>query len=169
LDGIFSDTTAISGEQHTDISGFIGKFGFGDEPGHHTPYLYTYADAPHRTQELVRYICTNFFSDIPNGLVNNEDLGQMSAWYIFSSLGFYPVSPASKEYVIGAPLHNKALVKLDNGNTLKVNTVNDPLENKYVKSVTFNGENLDNMTITHNMIMGGGVLEFEMINKPASE
>jgi predicted alpha-1,2-mannosidase len=169
LDKIFTDTSAISGEKHTDISGFIGKLGFGDEPGHHTPYLYTYAGAPHRTQELVRQIYTSFFSDKPDGLVNNEDLGQMSAWYIFSTLGFYPVSPACKEYAIGTPLHKSGSINLDNGKTLKVIARNDPMENKYVKSVTLNGEPLDKMIITHEQVMGGGILEFEMANEPYTE
>ncbi|MEN8882506.1 MAG: GH92 family glycosyl hydrolase [Polaribacter sp.] len=162
LDRIFTDTTAISGEKHTDISGFIGKLGFGDEPGHHTPYLYTYAGAPERTQELVRQIATDFFSDKPDGLVNNEDFGQMSAWYIFSSLGFYPVSPADKEYAIGSPLLDEAVVKLDNGKTLKVTAINNSSENKYVKSVSFNGEEIKDFIITHDMIMSGGNLVFQM-------
>jgi predicted alpha-1,2-mannosidase len=162
LDKIFTDTTPIGGDQHTDISGFIGKLGFGDEPGHHTPYLFALAGAPYRTQELVRQISTTMFSDKPDGLINNEDLGQMSSWYIFSSLGFYPVSPASKEYVIGSPLHDEAIVKLDNGKTLKVIARNNSEENKYVKSVTFNGKKIKNFILPHAMIMGGGELVFQM-------
>lgn len=159
---IYTDTTAIEGHQHVDISGFIGKSGHGDEPGHHMTYLFTLAGAPHRTQELVREICTTMYFDNPNGMVNNEDFGQMSSWYVFSSLGLYPVSPADGEYVIGSPIHNDASVKLANGKTLKIIANNNSEENKYVKSVSFNGEKLENVTISHDMIMSGGELVFEM-------
>ena len=162
LDKIYADTTPIGGHQHVDISGFIGKLGHGDEPGHHTTYMYTLAGAPKRTQELVRQICTTMYSDKTDGLVNNEDLGQMSSWYIFSSLGFYPVSPADKEYVIGSPLHEKAVVTLANGNKLTVRAVNNSPENKYVKWATFNGELLENFVIQHDLLMGGGELLLEM-------
>ncbi|PQB07684.1 hypothetical protein BST83_11345 [Polaribacter filamentus] len=166
LDNIYSDNTTIDGHQHVDISGFIGKLGHGDEPGHHTAYMYTLAGAPDRTQEIVREICTTMYSDKPDGMINNEDLGQMSSWYIFSSLGFYPVSPADSEYVIGSPLHEKVSVKLDSGKTLVVKTVNNSLENKYVKSAVFNGKELENLIITHDMIMGGGELLIEMSASP---
>ncbi len=162
LDKIYADTTAIGGHQHVDISGFIGKLGHGDEPGHHTAYLYTLADAPHRTQEIIREICTSMYSDKPDGLINNEDLGQMSSWYIFSTLGFYPVSPADNEYVIGSPLHEKVIVNLDNGKKLTVKTINNSLENKYVKSASFNGKPLEKLLISHDMIMSGGELIMEM-------
>tara|TARA_B100000809_G_C15138466_1_gene531788 strand:- start:4672 stop:6789 length:2118 start_codon:yes stop_codon:yes gene_type:complete len=162
LDKIYSDTTPMGGHQHVDISGFMGKLGHGDEPGHHTAYLYTLAGAANRTQEIIREICTTMYSDAPDGLINNEDLGQMSSWYIFSTLGFYPVSPADNEYVIGSPLHEKVVVKLDNGKTLTITANNNSSENRYVKSALFNGKVLENLVISHDMIMGGGELLLEM-------
>lgn len=162
LDEIYADTTSIGGHQHVDISGFIGKLGHGDEPGHHTAYLYTLAGTPKRTQELVRQICTTMYSDKTDGLINNEDLGQMSSWYLFSSLGFYPVSPADKEYVIGSPLHEKAVIKLANGKTVTIKALNNSSINKYVKSASFNGKALEDLVISHDMIMGGGELLVEM-------
>jgi len=162
LDKIFADTSAMIGKQHVDISGFIGKYGHGDEPSQHMPYLYSYANAPHRTQELVREICHTMYSDKPEGFINNEDLGQMSSWYLFSSMGFYPVSPGSKEYVIGSPLHDEVIIHLANGKMFKITAINNSKENKYVKSVSYNGKNLENYIITHDMIMNGGELLFEM-------
>ncbi len=108
LDKTFTEALHMEGEQHVDISGFIGSLGFGDEPGHHVPYLYNYAGSPYKTQKMVKFIRDNMYAAKPDGIVNNEDCGQMSAWYIFSSLGFYPVTPGN-QYM---PLEHHSFRKL---------------------------------------------------------
>ncbi|MBD0776384.1 glycoside hydrolase family 92 protein [Maribacter sp. ANRC-HE7] len=166
LDGIFTDTTQVGGAQHVDISGFIGKYGHGDEPGHQMPYLYNYVNQPWKTQKYVNTVMRTMYSDRPDGMINNEDLGQMSAWYVFSALGFYPVSPASLEYQLGAPFQEEANIHLDNGKTFTVRAKNRTKENLYVQSATLNGEDYTKTYIHHKTIMDGGVLTFTMGPEP---
>ncbi len=166
LDKIFSDTSTIGGAQHVDISGFIGKYGHGDEPGHHMPYLYNYVGQPWKGQKLINEVVTTMYSDKPDGLINNEDLGQMSAWYIFSTLGFYPVSPADLSYQIGAPYYEEATINLENGNTFKVKAINLTEDNFYVQSVKLNGKEYNKTYINHDVIIQGGIMEFTMGNLP---
>ena len=166
LDNIFADTTSIEGTTHVDISGFIGKYGHGDEPSQHMAYLYNYTGEPWKTQELVRRIMDEFYSDRPDGLINNEDLGQMSAWYIFSALGFYPVCPGDLKYIIGIPKYDKTVVNLENGNTFTVMAKNNKPGNKYIQSVTLNGEPHNQSFITHKQILDGGELVFVLGNTP---
>ena len=166
LDGVVSDSSEIGGSQHVDISGFIGKYGHGDEPSHQMAYLYNYAGQPWKTQELVSRVLETMYKPTVDGLVNNDDLGQMSAWYIFSSLGFYPVSPVDEEYIIGAPLFDKAQIRLSNGNSFVVLAANQSARNKYIKWVKLNGTKLKSSYITHDEIMKGGILEFRMSAKP---
>lgn len=162
LDAIFNDNTPLIGEQHMDISGFIGKYGHGDEPSHQMPYLYVYADAPEKTQAMVHRICKEMYNDKPHGLVNNDDLGQMSSWYIFSALGFYPVNPVSANYVLGTPLHRKAALNFENGKKLSIKTKNWRHGCYFVKQVIFNGREIKNGMISHSEIMKGGELLFVM-------
>ncbi len=166
LDGIFNDTTAIGGHRHVDISGFIGKYGHGDEPSQHMPYLYNYSGQPWKTQALIPQVINLFYNDTPEGLINNEDLGQMSAWYIFSSLGFYPVNPASQTYIIGSPFFKQSSIQLESGKTFTVvaNGVSD--ENIYIQSAKLNGKEYTKSYITHQQLMAGGKLEFEMGSTP---
>ena len=166
LDEIFSDTSATEGEMHVDISGFIGKYGHGDEPSHHLPYMYNYAGQPWKTQELVRQVMDQFYTDQPDGLINNEDLGQMSAWYIFSAMGFYPVCPGDLNYIIGSPIFNRVTINLENGKTFTINTSRTSKRNKYIQSATLNGKQLTRSFITHEQIMNGGELSFEMGSRP---
>jgi predicted alpha-1,2-mannosidase len=166
LDKIYSDTTNLSGDQHVDISGFIGKYGHGDEPSHHMAYLFNYAGKPRKTQEMVRRVMDEFYSDEPDGLVNNEDLGQMSAWYIFSAIGFYPVSPCGGYYDIGSPKVKKATINLENGKNFTVRANNNSKKNIYIQSATLNGEPFNRNYITHKEIMEGGTLELSMGKKP---
>lgn len=166
LDKIFTDTLAIGGAQHVDISGFIGRYGHGDEPGHHMPYLYNYVGQPWKTQKYINNVVTNMYFDKPDGLINNEDLGQMSAWYIFSTLGFYPVAPASLNYQLGAPYYETATIKLESGKTFTVKAENLSDENFYVQSVRLNGEPYNKTFITYNDIIEGGILEFTMGESP---
>jgi predicted alpha-1,2-mannosidase len=149
-----------------DLTGGIGQYAHGNEPSHHIGYLYTYAGQQWKTAEKIRYIMKEFYHDNPDGIVGNEDCGQMSAWYIFSALGFYPVFPASTNYVIGSPLFDKATIKLDNGNKFVVESVNNGNGNIYVQSVELNGRNYTKTYIRHADILKGGKMKIMMGNKP---
>ena len=118
-------------EANEDITrdGIIGLYVHGNEPGHHIPYLYNWAGHPEKTQERVRMICNTMYANAPNGLCGNDDCGQMSAWYIFSALGFYPVCPGSDEYALGSPLVKSAEIDLGNGKILKIKVENQSAEN----------------------------------------
>jgi predicted alpha-1,2-mannosidase len=148
-----------------DISGMIGQYIHGNEPSHHLAYLYAYAGAPARTQERLRQIVESQYRPTPDGLVGNDDLGQMSAWLIFTSLGFYPVAPGSNEYVIGRPFVDEATLHLPNGKTFKVVAEHLSSSNAYVKSVTLNGQPLARMFLRHEELMQGGELRFVMSTK----
>lgn len=164
LDENFS-LTAKSGETNGNASGFIGQYAHGNEPSHHTVYLYNFAGRPWRTQELVNEVRQRFYNATPMGYAGNDDCGQMSAWYIFSSLGFYPFNAGSGEFVIGTPLFPEATIALPNGNTLtiKANGVSDKAI--YVKSVKLNGQPIKDLKLTQKQLMQGGVLEFQMSKK----
>lgn len=162
LDKVFADTLAIGGAQHVDISGFIGKYGHGDEPGHQMPYLYNYVGQPWKGQKHINTVVTTMYNDTPEGLINNEDLGQMSAWYIFSTLGFYPVAPASLNYQLGAPYYENATITLESGKQFTVKASNLSDANFYVQSVKLNGKPYNKTFIRHSDIMAGGTLEFTM-------
>ena len=147
-----------------DVTGLIGQYAHGNEPSHHVIYLFDLTDEPWRGQELIRQVCSTMYDNTPNGLPGNEDCGQMSAWYIFAALGFYPVSPASGEYWIGAPQIACAKLRVESGE-FRVVARNLSKENKYVKSVTLNGKMLDGFIIRHSDIMRGGELVFEMTSE----
>ena len=168
LDQIMSDTTKLSGGLHVDISGFIGKYAHGDEPGHQMPYLYNYVGVPHKTQELVRQVTKTMYFDSPVGFVNNEDMGQMSAWYIFSTLGFYPVNPASLQYVIGTPHYKNAIIKTESGGVFEIKADKVSPTNIHIQSARLNGDDYPYTFIRHEDIMKGGILEFEMGESPSN-
>jgi len=149
-----------------DLTGLIGQYAHGNEPSHHVAYLYAYSGQQWKTAEKVRYIMKNFYLDDPDGVIGNEDCGQMSAWYIFSSLGFYPVFPASETYVIGSPLFDKATINLGGGRKFTVEAVKNSPENIYVQSVSLNGKSYHKCYIRHRDIMNGGVLKIVMGDKP---
>ena len=161
LDENFS-LTATSGEVNGNASGFIGQYAHGNEPSHHTVYFYTLAGKPERTQELVEQVRNEFYRATPCGYAGNDDCGQMSAWYIFSSLGFYPFHAGSAEYVIGTPLFKKAVLHLENGKDFTITAPNKTPEKIHVKSVKLNGKTIKNWKITNQQIMDGGTLEFKM-------
>ena len=161
LDENFS-LTATSGEVNGNASGFIGQYAHGNEPSHHTVYLYNFAGKPERTQELVEQVRSEFYRATPCGYAGNDDCGQMSAWYIFSSLGFYPFHAGSAEYVIGTPLFKKAVLHLENGNDFVISVPNKTVDKVHVKSVKLNGKPLTDYIITNQQIMEGGTLEFKM-------
>jgi predicted alpha-1,2-mannosidase len=166
LDKLFVAENKTSGRHQVDITGLIGQYAHGNEPSHHMAYLYNFVNKPTKTQEKVRQILTELYTNTPDGISGNEDCGQMSAWYIFSSLGFYPVTPGSNEYIIGSPLFKKATINLENGKKFTVEAKNQSLENKYIKSAKLNGEAYQYTYINHNDIMNGGNLVFEMSNNP---
>jgi predicted alpha-1,2-mannosidase len=149
-----------------DIAGMIGQYIHGNEPSHHLAYLYNYAGQPWRTQERLKQIVDSQYKPTPDGLVGNDDLGQMSAWLLFTSLGFYPVAPASNEYVIGRPFVKEASIHLANGKLFRVVADNISEENRYVNQVLLNGAPLNRSFIRHDEITGGGELRFKMSAVP---
>lgn len=149
-----------------DLTGLIGQYAHGNEPSHHIAYLYAYAGQQWKTAEKVRYILKEFYSDRPDGVIGNEDCGQMSAWYIFSSLGFYPVFPANGVYVFGSPLFDKFTLDLQNGKKFTVETKNNLPQNIYIQEVTLNGREYTKSYILHSDLIKGGKLVFEMGDKP---
>jgi predicted alpha-1,2-mannosidase len=155
-------------EKHEDITrdGIIGNYVHGNEPGHHIPYLYNWAGKPYKTQERVRMIMESMYAPTVDGLCGNDDAGQMSAWYIFSSLGFYPVTPGSNGYALGSPLVEEAVIHLDNGKRLKISAKNQSGENVYVRSVSVNGRIVEGNIIRHWDIVNGGEIVFEMSSIP---
>lgn len=162
LDELF--TTEASVEETgvvSDVTGLIGQYAHGNEPSHHVIYYYTLVGRQDKAAELVRKVFDQFYLNKPDGLCGNDDCGQMSAWYLFSAMGFYPVNTISQEYVLGAPQIPEMTVALPNGKTFTMVARNLSEENKYVESVTFNGEPLDK-TITSDQILSGGTLEFVM-------
>lgn len=144
----------------------MGNYAHGNQPIQHMLYLYNYAGAPWKTQEKVREVLTKLYTPTPDGYCGDEDNGQTSAWYVFSSLGFYPVCPGSGEYVIGSPLFDKATLKLENGNTLILEAHNNSDINKYIDEISLNGELIDRNYFTHSELMKGGVIQFKMSNMP---
>jgi predicted alpha-1,2-mannosidase len=161
LDAMFDQKVDLSSYSNVeDISGMIGQYIHGNEPSHHLAYLYMYAGAAPRTQSRLKQIVDSQYKAAPDGLVGNDDLGQMSAWLVFTSLGFYPVAPASNEYVLGRPFVNRAVIHLPNGNLLTISSVNLSDEQGYVKDVLLNGRSLDRSYVTHEELMNGGELKF---------
>jgi predicted alpha-1,2-mannosidase len=159
LDSLFTvqlETKAV------DVTGLIGQYAHGNEPSHHVVYMYTIAGYPERTQELIREIFDTQYKPTPDGLCGNDDCGQMSAWYMFSAMGFYPVDPVSCNYILGAPQMPKIVWNLENGKTFTMIAENLSEENKYVESITLNGQPYTKNYITHQDIMNGGTLVFKM-------
>jgi len=149
-----------------DISGLIGYYAHGNEPSHHLAYLYDYVGQPWRTQERLKQIMDSQYAPKPDGLSGNDDLGQMSAWYVFTALGFYPVAPGSAQYVIGRPFLDKAVLHLPNGKHFTVAAEGLSETNRYIGSVSLNGKPLTRAYLTHAEIMAGGRLEFRMQAEP---
>ncbi len=166
LFGMHLPDSYFAGTEDISRDGIIGGYVHGNEPSHHVAYLYNWTDQPWKTQEKVRMILRNQYHNGPGGLGGNDDAGQMSAWYIFSALGFYPVAPGSVDYQLGSPLINKANLQLENGKRFSVEAVNQSEKNVYVQKVTLNGKPLNRLHITHEEIMQGGKLMFYMTSKP---
>nr|WP_221628970.1 GH92 family glycosyl hydrolase [Elizabethkingia anophelis] len=159
-DEFFADTEDITRE------GIIGGYVHGNEPAHHVAYFYNWSGQPWKTQKQVRHILEMQYKSTPDGLGGNDDTGQMSAWYILSSLGFYPVAPGSEDYAIGSPAVNNAVLTLENGKNFEIEAVNQSPQNVYVQKILLNGKEIKNFTLKHSDIMNGGKIVFYMNNKP---
>lgn len=169
LDSLFTFGLDESHFQHSeDISaaGIMGNYVHGNEPSHHVAYLYNYAGAPWKTQERVHQIVKRFYRNTNDGLCGNDDCGQMSAWYVFSAMGFYPVCPGTNEYVIGSPVLTEALIHLENGNIFKIKSENLNDKNIYIQSMLLNGEKYDKLFLRHEEIINGGEFIFIMGPEP---
>ena len=167
LHELYADTTTLDTDL-PDLTGIIGQYIHGNEPSHHLAYLFTYAGDAWKTQELTRQIISELYTSEPDGIPGNEDCGQMSAWYLFSALGFYPVTPGSGEYLLTTPLFSEASLTLSNGKVLKI-TANDPEDNHYIKGVSLNGKPLSRLFITYDEIMAGGTLAFDLTGEPVTD
>ncbi|TSA36247.1 MAG: glycoside hydrolase family 92 protein [Porphyromonadaceae bacterium] len=166
LDSLFNTSEKVQGaDASPDISGMVGQYAQGNEPSHHVAYLYNIAGEPAKTQEIIHRICTTLYTNQPDGLCGNEDCGQMSAWYVFSAMGFYPMNPANGVYQIGTPSFSKVTLNLPGGKTFTVTAENLTDKNFYIKSVILNGKPLDRMYITHQEIVAGGQLQLVMAGK----
>ena len=162
LDTLFTTSSQIDGaEASGDITGLIGQYAHGNEPSHHMAYLYNWTDSPWKGQEYLDFIMRNFYTNLPDGIIGNEDCGQMSAWYVLSAIGLYQVCPGIPVYALGRPIVNKATLPMQNG-TLEILVHNNAAANKYVKEVKWNGKTLDKPFITHEELIHGGQLEFTM-------
>lgn len=162
-DEFFAETEDITRD------GIIGNYVHGNEPAHHVAYLYNWTNEPWKTQDKIRMILKKQYRPTPDGLGGNDDCGQMSAWYIFSSLGFYPVAPGSEEYSIGSPAVKSAVLRLENGKTFTIETKNQSDKNVYVQKIELNGKVLNRRFITHKDIMDGGKIIFYMSGKPVKK
>jgi predicted alpha-1,2-mannosidase len=170
LDSLFTMDSKVFGKGSTlDVTGLIGQYAHGNEPNHHIAYLYTLAGSPSKTQRLVRQISDQFYQNKPDGLSGNDDCGQMSAWYIFTAMGFYPVNPADGRYVFGAPQLSKITLALAGGKSFVIQAKGLSLTNKYVQSISLNGKPYLKNYISHQDIIKGGRLVFVMGDKPGNE
>ena len=166
LDALFAADPTLNEGASADITGLIGQYAHGNEPSHHTIYLYAYAGRQWRTAELARRICDEFYTTAPDGLIGNEDCGQMSAWYLFTALGFYPVHPTAGIYVFGSPLLECATIHTVSGRDFTIRALNNSPENRYIRQVTLNGKPYERGYITHEDLLRGGELVFTMGAEP---
>ncbi|MBI1807613.1 MAG: glycoside hydrolase family 92 protein [Ignavibacteria bacterium] len=172
LDSLFNmqlDEKYFESTEDVTRAGLIGSYDQGNEPSHHICYMYDWTGQPWKTQEKIHLVMNKMYRSLPDGLCGNDDCGQMSAWYIFSALGFYPVCPGTNQYVIGSPCVREAKLALQNNKTFVVKAMNLSGKNIYIQSVTLNGKQLNKTYIMHNEIVDGGELVFTMGNKPNKE
>lgn len=162
LDQLFSTSSSLSGREQADITGLIGQYAHGNEPSHHMAYMYNYSATPWKTQVYVDSIQRSMYHNAPDGLSGNEDCGQMSAWYVLSALGFYPLAPGNTRYELGHPIFEKATIRLENGKSIEIKR--NGLIGKYIRTVRLNG--IEIISLDHSQLMQGGILEFEMSSRP---
>ena len=166
LDTFFTSTYKSEQMNHN-ASGFVGQYAHGNEPSHHVPYLYNFAGQPWKTQKYVSHILNTLYNNTSSGYAGNDDCGQMSAWYVFSAMGFYPVNPADGRYIIGSPLLDECTLKLAGNKEFRIRTIRKSPEDIYIQSVTLNGKKHKDFFITHQDIMNGGTMVFKMGKKPS--
>lgn len=167
LEQLFTESSEITGDNiSADITGLIGQYAHGNEPSHHIAYMFNHANQPWRTQYWARHIMDTQYNTTPNGLSGNEDCGQMSAWYVLSSVGLYPMNPASGDYEIGTPIFEKSTINLPNGKTFIIKAENVSDKNFYIQSATLNGKVFNTTNISHEEILNGGTLHFVMGPEP---
>jgi len=166
LDELFTMSSDLGPDMPPDVSGMIGQYAHGNEPSHAIAYLYVYAGQPYKTQQRVHQVLTTLYHRDPDGVAGNEDVGQMSAWYLMSSLGLYAVDPVGATYVLTTPLFEKSSVRVGGGQTLTIEAKRSSAEEIYVQSVTLNGKPLDRMWVRHEDIAHGGRLVFTLGSEP---
>jgi predicted alpha-1,2-mannosidase len=169
LDSLFITEGSLGEHASPDISGLIGQYAHGNEPGHHIIYMYPYAGQPRKTADKVREVLSVMYNDRPAGLSGNEDAGQMSAWYVLSALGLYQVEPAGGKYVFGSPVINEAVIRVKDGKTFRIIARNNSVQNKYIQSIRLNGKPYNDYFIRFKDIEAGGTLVFEMGATPPGE
>jgi len=167
LDALFSAPSTLPKNAPPDISGLVGQYAHGNEPDQHVAYLYAFAGAPWKTQAMVRRLCNEMYKADPDGVIGNDDCGQTSAWFVLSSLGFYPVDPVSAVYVLGSPLFDAAELDLGGGRRLHVRAIGNAPDRPYVQSVRWNGKPWTRNWIAHRDLVKGGTLEFTMGAAPS--
>ena len=166
LDTFFTSTYKSEQMNHN-ASGFVGQYAHGNEPSHHVAYLYNFAGQPWKTQKYVSHILNTLYNNTSSGYAGNDDCGQMSAWYVFSAMGLYPVNPADGRYIIGSPLLDECTLKLAGNKEFRIRTIRKSPEDIYIQSVTLNGKKHKDFFITHQDIMNGGTMVFKMGKKPS--
>ncbi len=166
LDTFFTSNYKSEQMNHN-ASGFVGQYAHGNEPSHHVAYLYNFAGQPWKTQKYVSHILNTLYNNTSSGYAGNDDCGQMSAWYVFSAMGFYPVNPADGRYIIGSPLLDECTLKLAGNKEFHIRTIRKSPEDIYIQSVTLNGKKHKDFFITHQDIMNGGTMVFKMGKKPS--
>ena len=167
LDSLFIVSGDMGAEASPDITGLIGQYAHGNEPSHHILYMYNYVGQPWKAADKIRYVLKNLYHDDFDGLSGNEDVGQMSAWYILSSLGMYQVEPAGGKYIFGTPLFDEATVNVGGGKTFRIVAHNNSDKNIYIQSAKLNGKPYTRSYIDFKDIKRGGTLEFVMGSKPS--
>lgn len=169
LDSLFTMPAVTESGGSPDISGLVGQYAQGNEPDHHTPYLYAYAGQPWKTANVVRQVTDSLYTAKPDGLCGNEDLGQMSSWYVFSAMGFYPVNPANGAYVFGSPLIDHGLIKVAGNKQFEIKVIDNSKKNKYIQKILLNGKPYTKAYILHSAVTAGGTLTFYMGDKPSAD
>lgn len=166
LDDFFTVKTSTKGSI-SDFEGIFGQYAHGNEPSHHMPYLYNYSGAAWKTQEIVKRAMNEFYTSKPDGLCGNDDCGQLSAWYVFSALGFYPVCPGQEQYVIGSPIFDQAEITLSNGKKFIIKASGVGVKNQYIQTASLNGKDYAKTYLTYSDLIKGGELDFKMGSEPA--
>ena len=166
LSELFTTDAKTTGRDQADVTGLIGQYAHGNEPSHHMAYLFNYVGQPWNTQQYLHKIFTDFYKNAPDGLIGNEDCGQMSAWYILSAMGFYPVNPASGEYALGTPVFDKVTIHLENGKQFVIRANRPQQGDYYVQATSLNGKPYTPSYLLHNAIMKGGELQFDLGSQP---